>query len=255
MTTAMKTEPICLTRDGLTLRGFQSLPDENTFDVAVLFHGFMMNCGREPDSLIFQLSEALNRCGIATVRVDFAGQGKSDGRSEDMSVLSELLDASCILRYAKQLPGTRHLFVHGQSQGGVVASMIAGIYPDLVDKLVLTAPAATLKEDAIHGRLMDITYNPNAVPDVQTVLENRIGGFYLRTNQKLPIYEWASFYNGPVLILHADGDATVDKYASVKYHEIYTNSKLHILPGGNHPLSGEVRQTVLSMVCDFLTGA
>lgn len=250
----MKTEPVFLKRDGLVLRGFQSLPDKSTFDVAVLFHGFMKNCGREPDSLILQLSEALNRCGIATVRIDFAGQGESDGMSEDMSVLSELMDASCILRYAKQLPGVRHLFVHGQSQGGVVASMIAGIYPDLVDKLVLTAPAATLKDDAIHGHLMDITYNPDSIPDVQTVLGHRVGGFYLRTNQKLPIYEWAGFYKGPVMILHAEGDETVDNRASVKYHETYMNSKLHILPGGNHPLSGEVRQTVLSMVCDFLTG-
>lgn len=247
----VRTSEIAIQRDGLTLRGFQSLPDAPSFDIAVLFHGFLKDCGREPDSLILQLSEALNARGIGTVRVDFDGHGKSDGTLEGMSVLSELMDAAAVLRYAGSLPGVRRLFVHGQSQGGVVASMIAGVYHDRIDKLAITAPAATLVDDARAGRLMDGAYDPSAVPDRQDVLGFRVGGFYLRTNQMLPVYEWAARYAGPVCVIHAEGDATVDKQASLRYHEVYANSVLHILPGGNHALQGDVRATVLELVCGF----
>jgi len=248
---SIRTSELTLQRDGLTLRGFQSLPDAPSYDLAVLFHGFLTDCGRNPDSLILALSDALNERGIGTVRVDFNGHGKSDGTLEDMSVLGELLDASVILRYAASLSGVRRLFVHGQSQGGVVASMIAGVYRDRVNKLALTAPAATLVDDARAGRLMDAAYDPDAVPDALSALGRRVGGFYLRTNQLLPVYDWAARYTGPVCVIHAEGDATVDKRASLRYHEVYQNSELHILPGGNHPLSGEVRPRVLELVCNF----
>lgn len=251
----MKTEELALQRDGLTLRGFQTVPDAGSYDVAVLFHGFLTNCGRDADSLILALSNALNARGIATVRVDFNGHGISDGSLEDMSVLSELLDASRVLRYARTLPGARRLFVHGQSQGGVIASIIAGIYPDWVDALALTAPAATMIDDARAGRLMDAAFDPDTVPERVTALGHTVGGFYLRTNQKLPIYEWAGNYRGPVCLIHAEGDTTVDKRASVRYHETYQKSDLHILPGGNHPLSGAVRASVLKLVCDFFEQA
>ena len=114
----MRTEAIEIKRDGLTLRGFQSLPETDEFDVAVLFHGFMMTCGRNPEDLIYQISEDLNRRGIGTVRMDFAGDGESDGSTEDTSVLSQILDAEAILRYVWSIPGIRRVFVHGRRVSG-----------------------------------------------------------------------------------------------------------------------------------------
>ena len=249
----MKTKELEIQRDGLTLRGVQTLPETESFDVAVLFHGFLMDCGRTPDSLILQMSEALAARGIGTVRLDFAGQGQSDGASGDMSVLSELLDASKILQYARSIPGLRRLYVHGQSQGGVVASMIAGVYPDWIDKLALTSAAATMVDDAKAGNIMDGHFDPYAVPETQNVLGQTIGGFYFRTNQKLPIYEWAANYKGPVCIVHCEGDAIVNKRAALRYHEIYENSTLHILPGGNHAMKDDAREPVLKLVADYFT--
>ena len=129
--------------------------------------------------------------------------------------------------------------------------MIAGIYPERIAKLALTSAAATMVDDARMGVLMGQTYNPDAVPDLQYVQGNPVGGFYLRTNQKLPVYEWAGNYKGAVLILHAEEDTTVDRRAALRYHDTFQNSELHILPGGNHALSGGIRKTVLQMVGDF----
>ena len=41
--------------------------------------------------------------GIASVRFDMNGSGESDGRFEDMTISSEILDAKAMLNYVESL--------------------------------------------------------------------------------------------------------------------------------------------------------
>ena len=66
-----------------------------------------------------------------------------------MTVCNEIADGKAILDYVRTDPHVRDIFLVGHSQGGVVASMLAGLYPDVVKKVVLLAPAAQLKDEAI----------------------------------------------------------------------------------------------------------
>ncbi len=249
----MKVQEIEIERDGLTLRGFLTAPEEGEFDIVVQYHGFTMNCGRTDDELMYQVSEHLNSLGLATLRVDFNGHGESDGKMEDMTVLNEIGDANAILQYARKLPGVRHIYVLGHSQGGVVASIMAGYYPDVIEKLVLMAPAATLKDDANKGTCMGETYDPHAIPDTIVALGNTIGGFYFRTGQTLPIYEWASHYTGPVCLIHGDADEIVNCSASKKFHETFRDSELNLVRGSDHCFEGEYRQKAADIAGEFLT--
>ena len=70
---------ICLTRDGLTLRGLLERPNENPSKLAILFHGFTGHLHPEEDSLYSKICKRLNEAGIATLRMDFNGHGQSDG--------------------------------------------------------------------------------------------------------------------------------------------------------------------------------
>ena len=65
----------------------------------------------------------------------------------DMTVMNEVSDGRAILDMSRQMPQVEHIYLLGHSQGGVVASMLAGYYHEYIDKLVLMAPAATLKTD------------------------------------------------------------------------------------------------------------
>lgn len=65
---------------------------------------------------------------------------------------------------------------------------IAGYYPEVFKKIILSAPAATLKDDAIKGECQGTTYDPVQIPDKIHVHEHTIGGFYFRIAQSLPIY-------------------------------------------------------------------
>ena len=106
-------------------------------------HGFKGDLGYTEENLLNQLAHRLNDQGLATLRFDFAGCGKSDGQFSDMTVLSELQDGMKIIDYARQEVQAKEIILVGHSQGGVVASMLAAYYRDVIDKLVLLAPAAT----------------------------------------------------------------------------------------------------------------
>ncbi|MCD8329368.1 MAG: alpha/beta hydrolase [Lachnospiraceae bacterium] len=246
------TKKVEIKRDGLTLRGYMTVPEAPEYDMVIQFHGFQMNCGHEEDSLMYMMSQHLNSLGLGTIRMDFNGHGDSDGEMRDMTVLNEIGDANAILEYVKKIPQVRRIYVLGHSQGGVIASILAGYYPDVIDKLVLMAPAATLKDDALKGTIMGLTYDPHAVPDQIDVRGEEIGGFYFRTGQTLPIYEWASHYEGPVCILHGDADAVVDCSAAKKFDAGYKNSELHLLPGGNHSFTEQYREDGMRIAGEFL---
>lgn len=241
-------------RDGLTLRGTFIKPSTAEFDLVILMHGFTSNRGINPDQLLYQLSKNLENKGLATLRFDFNGHGESDGDFEDMTVLNEIADGKAILDYARQISGVRKIYLLGHSQGGVVASMLAGYYPDKVDKLVLLAPAATLKDDALKGNTQGFIYDPQNIPDKLPIKKGlTLGGFYLRTAQMLPIYEIAKKYQGPVCLLHGLEDRVVNNIASKRYDAIYNNDQLHLLKDADHGFElADSRQEALNIVTSFM---
>lgn len=242
-------------RDGLTLHGTLTTPDTDQFNLVILMHGFTSNRGITPDQLLYQLADKLADKGLATLRFDFNGHGTSDGKFEDMTVLNEIADGKAILDYARNINGVNQIYLLGHSQGGVVASMLAGYYHDQIAKVVLMAPAATLKDDALKGDTQGNTYDPDHIPDtIQMSNGLTLGGFYLRTAQTLPIYEVASQYHGPVCLIHGQKDVVVDKIASQRYHDSYTNSELHLLDDADHGFTlGDSRQESMKIAIDFIT--
>lgn len=242
-----------VTRDGLTLAGlYESAPQPNG-TVAILMHGFTSDRGYTPDSLLVQLAARLRAIGVSTVRFDFDGLGHSEGDFANMTVLSEIADAQAVLTAVQTRLQPQRIDLLGHSQGGVVASMLAGYYSDIIHKLVLMAPAATLKDDAIAGHTRGLVYDPNHIP-TQLPMDNgmTLGGFYLRTAQLLPIYETAQNFTGPVCLIHGDADRIVSSQASQRYDAIYQQSVCHLIAGASHGLGGAARETVLQLATDWI---
>ncbi|MFC6176677.1 alpha/beta hydrolase [Companilactobacillus huachuanensis] len=240
-------------RDGLTLRGTFNKPAAAKFNLVILMHGFTSNRGVDPDQLLYQLAKRFEEKGLATLRFDFNGHGQSDGKFVDMTVLNEISDGKAILDYARQIAGVEKIYLLGHSQGGVVASMLAGYYPEKIAKLALLAPAATLKDDALKGSTQGYTYDPHNIPDTLPIKKDlTLGGFYLRTAQTLPIYESAQEYHGPVCLVHGLKDTVVDKIASTRYDDVYTNDTLHLLDDADHGFEiGNSRAEVLNIATKF----
>ena len=241
-------------RDGLVLRGRLEKPEKEKCPIAILFHGFTGNLAPEQDSLFSRLSRRLNAAGIAAVRFDFNGHGQSDGDFSRMDVLNELEDALAILAYVRSLAFGTEIYLVGHSQGGVVASMLAGYYPDVVKKLVLLAPAATLKDDAQKGTCMGTVYSIDHTPEVVEIGPEKhpVGGHYFRIAKSLPIYEIASLFTGKALAIHGKADTIVDPIASVRYANRLPDCKLQLFEGMDHGIGGEHQLEAMEMAVDFL---
>lgn len=240
---------ITLERDGLQLVGTREEPFGEIYDMAIIFHGFTAN---RNTSLLKEIANSLRDENIASVRFDFNGHGDSDGKFENMTVLNEIEDANAILNYVKTDPHVRNIYLVGHSQGGVVASMLAGLYPDLIKKVVLLAPAATLKGDALEGNTQGVTYNPDHIPDRLPFKDLTLGGFYLRIAQQLPIYEVSAQFTKPVCLIHGTDDTVVSPNASKKYDQIYQNSTLHLIEGADHCFSDIYQKNAVNLTANFL---
>lgn len=240
-------------RDGLTLAGIYEPALHPTGTVAILMHGFAGDRGYTETALLRQLAARLRDVGVSTVRFDFNGLGQSDGDFANMTVLNEIADAQAVLAAVQSRLHPQQIDLLGHSQGGVVASMLAGYYPDLIHKLVLMAPAATLKDDALAGHTQGLNYDPHHIPTTLPLNDTlTLGGFYLRTAQHLPIYETAQAFTGPVCLIHGDADQVVNQVASQRYADVYRNRTFHLIPGASHGLDGDARATVLALATNFI---
>ena len=68
-----------------------------------------------------------------------------------MNVLSEILDAAKIIDYVRGLDFVTEINILGHSQGALVGGMMAGYYRECISKLIMLAPAATIKDDSLIG--------------------------------------------------------------------------------------------------------
>ena len=214
--------------------------------VAIIMHGFS---GNKNERLLTLLSDSLLVRGIATVRFDFNGHGQSEGKFEDMTVPNEIEDAKKIYEYVAHQPwaDTTRIALAGHSQGGVVASMVAGeLANGRVAAVALLAPAAVLRDDAIRGNTMGAMYNPLDPPEVIPLMGGRLklGGNYVRTAFSLPIYETAAGYHGKACVIHGTGDRVVPYTYGERYANMWTGCEWHLLPGFDHGFSQDVYRAV-----------
>lgn len=130
--------------------------------------------------------------------------------------------------------------------------MMAGFYPDKVDKLVIMSPAATLVDDAKIGTCMGIDYDPNNIPEKLDFKDFKLNDWYFRTAKFVNNYDVAQAFRGPVLALHGENDKVVNNYASRHYQAIFDNCEFHLIPESDHGLH-QNRDEVYKRVVEFLT--
>lgn len=249
---------ISVKRDGLTLRGTLVKPEGvDKCPITIINHGLMANRGKDRDGMLKMLAEKLLDKGIASVCFDFDGHGESDGDFQDMSVLGEILDACKIMDYVLSLDWVTDTYIAGHSQGALVGGMIAGYYREFVKKLVMLAPAATIKDDALAGNCFGTKYETDNLPPYIAMRNTegesfKLGQTYMRVARTLPIYETTSMFRGKTLIIHGSDDEAVGVIGSKRYKECMDNVTLRIIEGETHGLDTISLEAVITEAADFL---
>ena len=222
--------------------------------MVIIFHGFT---GNKNEKLLTTTADLLAANGIASIRFDFNGHGESEGDFVNMTVLNEIEDAKKVLAYVKALDYVESVSIGGHSQGGVVASMLAGeLGRENVKSVVLFAPAAVLRDDAIRGNVMGVTYDAGNPPEsVKIFGRYDLGRNYMLTSQTLPIYETAEKFTGPVCLIHGTADRIVPYTYSERYHKNYANSEIHLIDGADHGFTGFEDEAARLAVTFYLNNA
>lgn len=217
--------------------------------MVVFCHGF----GGSKEGPLFELvCDSLQKHGIASVRFDFNAHGESEGKFEEMTVLNEIEDAKRVIEYVHDLRYVSKVALVGHSQGGVVAAMTAGELAQDIAAVVLMAPAAVLRDDAIRGSTFGKQYNPLDPPEyVELWGGQRLGSKFIKTAFTLPIYETAAKYQGPALILHGNADRVVPYTYGERFHQQWPGSQYVLLEYFDHGFSQNVYRTT-DIVTDWL---
>ena len=189
----MKEESITIQGAVGKLKGIVTTPThckEKETPTVIIFHGLTRN-----KDVVFHkiLAESLANYGIASVRFDFNGHGKSEGMLKDMTIDNELEDARRIYAFTKTLPFVGAIGVVGHSQGGVVSILLgAELGEKNIKAMTLLAPGVGIHDSMVQGTFFGASFDPINVPD-EIVLNNNIvlGKEYVLSGQRMKPFEAA----------------------------------------------------------------
>ncbi|MBO5420103.1 MAG: alpha/beta hydrolase [Bacteroidales bacterium] len=231
--------------------------DKDSCSMVILMHGIFSSKNITPMPAI---AKALSKAGIASIRFNFGGHWSSEGKIERMTIANEIAEAMAMWNYACSLPYVSRIGILGHSQGGVVASMTAGMISSDPDSsrvpfgLVLLAPASVLKNACLNGEMLGAKFDPQNPPEIAKCFGiMKISREYILSTQKLDIYGTAQAYTGPVKIIHGEEDKLVPMWCSEDFKKTYGDSaELIVIEGENHRISRKTRH-VANLVAEFFS--
>ena len=251
-------------RETITLRGTHYRPQGDHLPIAIVCHGFMANQGS-----VRRYARALAGMGYAAFCFDFSGgclfDGKSDGKTTDMSVLTEVADLQAVIAYARTLSYTdsQSVLLMGCSQGGFVSALTAAKADSAVSKLILFYPALCIPDDARAGKMMFAKFDPANVPEQFRCGPMKLGSRYVTDVIHMDPYQEIGGYSGNVLIVHGTADPIVRPDYSERACETYQNrtpvdpaqpphTEFFPIEGGKHGFSKKHDTLALNAVRTFL---
>lgn len=245
-------------RDDLTIRGTEYRPVGDKLPVAIVCHGFMAF-----QDTVRHYAQALAEMGYLSFCFDFCGgsvvKGKSDGKTTDMSVLTEVSDLEAVIAYVRTLPyaDTENIVLMGCSQGGFVSGITAAKPENKISALIMFYPALCIPDDARAGRMMFAKFDPQNIPDIVNCGPMKLGKCYVSDVIDMDPYNEISGFSGDVLIVHGDKDNIVRTDYSQKAYDIFRSSserraEFKIIEGGQHGFSKKHDIIAIEYIRKFL---
>ncbi len=246
----MNCEKAEFSRDGLTIRGHLWGKADHPQPAVILSHGFLAN-----ERMCRKYAKLLAEMGFLAITYDFCGGGivcRSDGRSQDMTVLTEKADLLAVIEGVKARYAPTSLSLLGCSQGGFVSGLVAAeLGAEAIASLMLFYPAVCIPDDARSGKMMFYRFDPDHIPDLLGRFPMRLGGDYARTVINMNPYEEMKGYTGPTLLIHG----TADKIVNVRYartlKDVYPDCRYEEIQGAGHGFKGKADVLACRILREF----
>lgn len=167
------------------------------------------------------ITRSLNQSGIAVVRFDFTGLGKSEGEFKDSHFAANVDDLLTVYHFIAKRYQAPEIMI-GHSLGGA-ASLVAASQIDTVKAVCTIGSPADVKHTTKHFASQVDKQNPNELSKVHidgrefSINQDFVDGFHT-----YDLAEIIPSIRKPILIMHSPVDIVVDIKNA---HKIYTLAK------------------------------
>lgn len=236
-------------RGGKKIYGNLYVPsrDQKQYSLVIMAHGFGSSY-----SYLTEYASKLVKNGIAAYIFDFCGgssYSRSDGEMTKMSILTEKKDLQTVFDSLKteSFVDQDHIFLMGESQGGLVASLVAAAAPKEVKGLALLYPAYVIPDDARK------TYKDlSEVPDTYGIMGMTVGKIYYQDVYKMDVYQKIKDFKKNVLIIHGSADTIVPIAYSKKAIKVFKHAQLKVIKGAGHGFYGRDQEEAANDLVRFV---
>lgn len=245
-------ELICKSSDGKNIYGVAYIPKGpqiKKYPTVIFSHGYSSS---HMFHSYYGCSLAEN--GIACYSFDFCGGSnisKSDGKTTEMSVLTEKRDLGAVLTTAKtwDFVDPANIFLCGESQGGFVSALAAVDHEADLKGMVLLYPAFHIP-DAMRKMFPD----KQSIKDEMDFPANmKIGRCYVDAVYDMDAYKATNGFKKEVLIIHGDKDELVPLAFAERAAKEYPWAELKVIKGANHGYySKEHREEVMGYFVNYV---
>ena len=244
--------------DGIELHAKLEMPTSapERCPLCIVQHGLT---GHMEENHIIAVAAAMREIGVATLRVEMYGHGKSGGSFAKHTLLKWVNNMLDVVDYAKGLDFVTDLYMCGHSQGGLLTMLIAALRPHDLKAIIPMSPAIIIVDAARAGSMFGMTFDPKHIPDVVSLGDPALAeagtkmpifcGDYFRVAQHIHVDEAIAAYQGPVLLTHGTADEAVPVQYSIDAAQAYANARLVLLEDDDHGYHAH-----LDEVCDAVKG-
>lgn len=229
--------------DGIAIHAKLEMPQGSPerCPLCIVQHGLT---GHMEENHIIAVAAAIREVGIATLRVEMYGHGKSGGTFGKHTLLKWIDNMLDVIDYAKGLDWVSDLYLCGHSQGGLLTMLVAALRPDDLKAIIPMSPAIVIVDSARSGAMFGTSFDPVHIPEriyfgKPNLAENGseapfFCGDYFRIAQHLHVDEAIAAYHGPVLLVHGTADEGVPIQDSIDAAAAYENAQIAVIEGDDH---------------------
>ena len=198
---------------------------EGTYPAVVMLHGTGSTRDEAGGGYAYAAPVLAEKYGIATIRIDFMGNGDSTADYTGYTFESAVADAVAAAEYmaAQENIDGDHIGVMGWSQGGTDALLAAGQHPEIFKSVVTWAGAPDLGLLLTDEDYAEAQQNGYFTMEFDWRDPLNVSLQWCEDVKNIDVLDVFTAYEGPVLAIHGTEDTTVDPDWSNKIAGTSTN--------------------------------